>query len=57
MPNGGPGDRTATVTHDAAGGGYSLTGMDTVAVLVTDDDAGLVVSESALTAAEAAGGG
>ena len=50
------GDRTAVVTHTAAGGGYSLTAVDTVTVTVTnDDDAGLVVSETADTVAEAAG--
>ena len=50
------GDRTARITHSAIGGGYELAGVDTVAVAVTDDDeAGLAVSDTAVTVGEAGG--
>ena len=49
------GDRTAVVSHTAAGGGYSLTAVDTVTVTVEDDEAALTVSETADTVAEASG--
>ena len=52
----GLGNRTALVTHSADGGGYNLADADTVAVRVTDDDAGaLSVSERSVTVSEAGG--
>ena len=51
VPDGAFGDRRATVTHTAAGGGYDGVWVREVAVTVRDD-AGVTVSESALTIAE-----
>ena len=53
--NATPGDRTANVTHAATGGGYSVASANAVAVTVTDDDAGLTVSQTTRTVDEAAG--
>ena len=51
-----PTDRQATVTHAAAGGGYASVAVASVTVTVTDDDsAGVTVSGTALTVAEAGG--
>ena len=51
-----PTDRQATVTHAAAGGGYDSVAVASVTVTVTDDDsAGVTVSGTALTVAEAGG--
>ena len=50
------GDRTASVTHGATGGGYSLADVDTVTVTVANDDAAVLdVSRSAVTVSEAGG--
>ena len=50
------GDRRASVTHSATGGRYDLTGVDTVAVAVTDDDvAGLTVAPASVTVDETGG--
>ena len=43
----------AGISHDIIGGGYSITGMATVAVAVTDDDtAGVTINPNALTVGE-----
>ena len=46
------GDRTATVTHTLSGAGAGAP-VDPVEVTVVDDDAGVTVSESSVTVAEA----
>ena len=48
------GSRTASITHTASGGGYQGV-ADTVAVTVTDDDAELVLSKSAVSVGEDGG--
>ena len=50
----GVGDRTASVTHTASGGGYGGL-ADTVAVTVKDDDGGFGLSESSVTVGEDGG--
>ncbi len=51
-------DRTTTITHAAAGGGYDSVSVDSVTVTLTDDDtAGVRVTESAGGTATTEGGG
>ena len=52
-----PIDRTATVTHTIAGGGYDSVSVADVTVTATDDDTAVVtISETALTVDPEAGG-
>ena len=49
-------DRKATISHAVAGGGYDTVAVASVVVTATDDDrAGVTVSTTALTVAEAGG--
>ena len=49
-------DRTTAISHAAAGGGYDGVSVAAVTVTTTDDDsAGVTVSETVLTVAEAGG--
>ena len=48
------GNRSATITHEARGGGYDEVEVPSVSVSVTDDD-GMVVSKEAVTVAESGG--
>ena len=50
------GNRSATITHTASGGGYDDAAVPSVSVTVTDDD-GMVVSTNAVEVAEAGGQG
>ena len=49
------GERSTTITHDPAGGGYDAVVTMSVPVTVTDIPAGLVLSKNAVTVAEASG--
>ena len=48
------GDRSATITHTASGGGYDDVEVGSVSVTVTDDD-GMIFSRRSVTVAEADG--
>ena len=48
------GNRSATITHTASGGGYDETAVPSVSVMVTDDD-GMTVAPTAVEVAEAGG--
>ena len=49
-------DRTATISHEVADGGYDGVAVASVAVTATDDDSvGVTVSKSAVTMSEAGG--
>ena len=51
-------DRSTTITHAAAGGGYNAVVIPSVSVTLTDDDtAGVTLSKSAVTVTEATGAG
>ena len=50
------GNRSATITHSASGGGYDETAVQSVNVTVTDDD-GMTVAPTAVEVAEAGGTG
>ena len=49
------GERSTTITHDPAGGGYDAVATMSVPVTVTDIPAGLILSKNAVTVAEASG--
>ena len=49
------GERSTTITHDPAGGGYDTVATVSVPVTVTDIPAGLVLSKDAVTVTEASG--
>ena len=49
------GERSTTITHDPAGGGYDAVATVSVPVTVTDIPAGLVLSKGAVTITEAPG--
>ena len=51
------GERSTTITHDPAGGGYDAVATVSVPVTVTDIPAGLVLSKNAVTVTETSGAG
>ncbi len=51
-------DRTATISHTIAGGGYDSVSIPDVAITLTDDDrAGVTLSTTSVTVTEATGSG
>ena len=51
------GERSTTITHNPAGGGYDAVATESVSVTVTDIPAGLVLSKNVVTVTEASGAG